>query len=300
MATLRYLFAALALGLIAVWGSENLFWTAAPERLDAAGLILTWLAYAVCSGAALSALLWTGARGWKGIFLAGVLLGYGVEGAVVDTIYEAIPFHFVWTAMAWHALLTVLVLGGLWRQQAARRVPWALAAAIGVFGLIWGLYWPLERPGLTGGLPLALYLGALGLAVPLAQIALDRIGTLEPPPGWVLAIAPALVIGLWVIKVVAALSLVKLVFPLVVWSTLWAMGRLGRGPAALDLEPAPHAMRHMAFLIAPAITVTGLTLLWVNGAVWPANQLVAAIAVPVSFGLWLWCLWRAARPIPAS
>jgi hypothetical protein len=175
-----YGLAALCLGWIAVWAGENLFWTTPAPDLRLVDLALTWAAYSVAAGAALSAVIWSGLGGWRAAFLGGALLGFQIEGAVVGTMYDALPAQLVWTPLAWHALISGLaVLGGgmalargpVWRQVAGM-------VALGVFGAVWGLYWPLEGKVLAGMAGLAVYLGVTG-----AKAALGEMVALAGPRG---------------------------------------------------------------------------------------------------------------------
>ncbi len=73
---LAYGVASLCLGWIAVWAGENLFWTTPAPDLRLPDLMFTLGAYSVAAGAALSAVLWSGLRGWRAAFLGGALLGF--------------------------------------------------------------------------------------------------------------------------------------------------------------------------------------------------------------------------------
>lgn len=179
---LAYLLASLSLGWIAVWAGENLFWTTPAPDLRLVELLLTWGVYSVAAGAALSAVLWSGLGGWRAAFLGGALLGFAIEGAVVGTMYDAFPAQLVWTPLAWHGLISGLcVLGGglaLARGSVARQV--AGLMALGVFGAVWGLYWPTEGKALAGWGGMAVYLGLCGVGVALGLGLLSRVGPAGP------------------------------------------------------------------------------------------------------------------------
>ncbi len=296
MVSLRYLIASLALGAITVWGSENLFWFAPPADLTLGGWVMTWTAYALCAGATLSALLWAGLGGWRGVFLGGILFGYLIEGVVVDTIYDDFPVQLVWTAMAWHGLFTGLVLvGGL---RAAPHWPLlrhlALLAGITAFAITFALFWPIERADLPPANSVLFYLAGVGVIVPLAHIVLDRIGLLARPPAIVLWILPLSAAVIWIAKTVSAPDPVRLAFPVVVGLTLWAMVRLG-GAATVDPGPRVPVWRHALFLLVPLVAVVITVPVWEAGVQFPGHWVIFAVTVPLSFGLWLWCLWQAAR-----
>ena len=293
-----YLAASAMLGLLAVWGSENLFWSAPPVALGPGGLLVTWFAYTLCAAAALSAVLVTGVQGWRAAFLGGALLGWFVEGVVVDTMYAAFPFQVVWTPLAWHALVTGVLVVGLGRVAGGWRLSRRLAAwtALGLFAGLWAAYWPTERGEMPGLAATAGYLLGLGLLVPLAQLALDRIGTLVPPRPWVLWIAPGLIALAWLARVAAAPHPVHLVWPALLLVTVATMWRLGEPAVGLRFGSGHGLARHSAVLVAPAVTSVVAVALW---AAVPAGLSVhvpvALVTCTVSLGLAFRLGWQALR-----
>jgi hypothetical protein len=144
------------------------------------------------------------------------------------------------------------------------------------------------------------YLVALGFGVPLAHVALDRIAVIERPHIAVLWMFPALAAGIWLMKSAAMLSPVRLAFPLVVGLTLWAMMRLGRArKGGIDLGAGGPVWRHFLFPLAPLLAVLIVVPIWEAGGSFVGHWVNFSITVPLSLGLWLWCLWSAART-PAS
>ena len=207
--TIRYIIAALALGLIAVWGSENFFWSAPPPDLTIEAWLGTWAAYAAAAAVALSAVGLTRVAGLRAVFLGGALLGFVVEGVVVDEMYAAFPFQLVWTPLAWHALITGVCVFGLGRAAAHWRL-WRhllALAGLGLFGAVFASFWPAERAAMPPGDVVFLYLAGAGFVVPLGQIVLDRIGPVPRPPLAVGLIAPGLALALWLAKSLATPSL---------------------------------------------------------------------------------------------
>lgn len=289
--------ASLCLGLIAVWGSENLFWTVPATLPHPWEWLLTWLSYSIAAAAALSAVLYSGLGGWRAAFLGGAILGWGVEGVVVTTMYDAFPVQIVWTGLAWHALITGLAVFALMRAVAAGGIARQIAALVllGLFGAAWGLYWPSERDRMPGLGAAFAYLAGLGLTVVMAQAVLDRIGTLPAPRPALLAIAPALLAAGWLARVVVAHSPVMLAGPVMAGVTVWIMRRLGRRDAVLSFAPPAAGWRHALFPIAPAITAALVVPAWgMFGAV-SVNIPVAIASSLAALGLWLWLLVQALR-----
>lgn len=295
---LRYTIAALCLGMIAVFGSENLFWTAPQEPIKPLEWAVTWFAYSLVAAAALSAVLWAGLSGWRAAFLGGALLGFGVEGVVVTTMYDAFPAQIVWTPLAWHALLTGLLLFALPRALARGPVAVQVAVLLGIGGLgaVWGLYWPSERPVMPGFEVTLPYLAGLALPVVVAHVLLDRLDNLTPPHPVVLGAAPAILLALWLVRVGLTGSAVMLVFPAVVLATVWAMRRLGQAGRPLPLGPAVPAWRHALFLLTPLTVALLVVPLWRSYGAVAVNVPAALGTGALGLGLWLWLLGTAIRP----
>ncbi|MCR8725363.1 hypothetical protein [Frigidibacter sp. ROC022] len=294
MRILQFILASLGFGAIAVWGSEFLFWSAPPTPVAALDLGLIWLAYSCTAGLALGTLLRFGLGGWRGAFLGGALLGFVAEGIIVGTMYDAFPYQLVWTPLAWHALITGGALVWLARSGAVlgplrQGLGWLL---LGLFGGIWAQYWPAERP-MPGSGAIALYLAGTGLAVPLANILLDRLTPLQRPPRWALRVLPILALALWLLDAMAAPSPIRLSCPALILMTGWMIWRLGdAGP--LDLGRPVPAWRHLLFLIAPLTTALLAGQAQRIGGL-PVNIPIALITGSLGLGCWLWLLWRAVR-----
>ena len=76
--------------MIALWGSENLFWTVPQEPLRLVEWGATWAAYSLVAAAALSVVLWAGIGGWRAAFLGGAILGFGIEGVIVGRALQGL------------------------------------------------------------------------------------------------------------------------------------------------------------------------------------------------------------------
>lgn len=292
----RSLAVAAALGAIATWGSENLFWVARPDGLTATGWLVTWAIYSLAAAAALSAVVWTRVQGWRAAFLGGCLLGLLIEGVVVDTVYAAFPLQVLWTPIAWHGVVTGLAVLGLSRAGAHWPVTrLALAwTALGVGAGVFGWYWPIERGAMPSIGTEVAYLLALGLVVPAASLVLDRVGRLEVNRRSGLLVAPILLGVVWAAKAVLVPSPVKLALPLLVAGLVWLMRRGGSDAPALTLgSPAP-TRRHGVFLLAPLATLATAQVGWWAAPGGVQTNVAVALALQAA-GLVL--LGRAAWPV---
>lgn len=294
---LRYGAAALALGMIALWGSENLFWTVPQEPLRLVEWGATWAAYSLVAAAALSAVLWAGIGGWRAAFLGGAILGFGIEGVIVGTMYDAFPAQVVWTPLAWHGVVTGLLVFAFPRHLARGPVAVQLIGllALGLLGATWGLYWPNERPVMPGYEVALPYLFGLALPVVAAHVALDKLGPLERTSPLIPWAAPVALLILWLVRAVLSGSVVVLACPAMILTTAWILRRLGRSGEPVFFGSAAPLWRHGLFLLVPLTVATLVVPGWQAFGPVAVNVPVALVTGAVGLGLWLWLLWQAAR-----
>jgi hypothetical protein len=299
MESLRYVLICLSCGIIAVWAGENMFWFAPPHDLRPTDLAFAVIAYSIASGVGLSLVILSGIGGLPAAFLGGAVMGYMAEGVIVGTIYDPLPFFWVWTPLAWHALISGGLVLGLGRAG-GRLGPLRMALIWGGLGLAsayWAQYWPSEA---TEPLPtrrmLALYLVGFGVLVVLAQAGLDRIGHLPRPPRVVLWVAPMIALAVWTAQGVMDLNPWRVLLPLVLLLLWWTMRRLGDPGARVSLGAPVPVWQHALVLIAPAIAVALAPLGWAQGwGTLGANWIVAMVSVLGSVAWLALLVWRAAR-----
>ena len=133
----------LATGAVSWAWSEVGFWAHFRADDQPATWVLTWLMYSLAAAVALRTL-----RRWPGadlprLVLVGALYGWVVEGVVASTVYSAPPFTLIWTGVAWHGLLTVVL--GWWALPravvAGGRGAWLLCGAVGIAWGVWSAGW---------------------------------------------------------------------------------------------------------------------------------------------------------------
>jgi len=147
--------------------------------------VLTVIAYAIAGGVDLGLVIWSGLGGLAAAFLGEAVMGYMAEGVIVGTIYDPLPFYWVWTPLAWHAPISgglILGVGRAGRALGPARMA-LIWAALGLAAAYWEQYWPSEA---MGALPktgtLAIYLVGFAVLVVLAHLVIDRIGHLRARP----------------------------------------------------------------------------------------------------------------------
>jgi hypothetical protein len=284
------------LGLVGMVQSEMLFWTVPPGPIELLDLLFTWIAYGLCAYAAW--LCWWPARGggWPALLLAGCIYGWLVEGVVVDTVSAGLPFTIVWTGMAWHGLLVVLV-GTAVFWQARVRPPLEQALMLFVLGLfyaVWAQYWPLERRAdPTMALP---YLGGAGLAAVGGLLLLERVVPVVVPGRWewlVLGLIAGLV---WLAGTMLAQSPTRLITPLLIGGTILLLRRLPWVPSrGLVADVRLQPWRHGLVLIVFGVAALGAMIGWPLWGGLPVNWPIAAVTSAISTGLYAIAAWRAIR-----
>lgn len=228
--------------------SEFLFVNEGPTRdllgPDGASGLVSYLGFYLIPAAAwlaLCRLSWP-ARWWQAV-LAGSIVGWVIEGAVVPAVYEAPPFSFLWTSVAWHAPVDVLL--GLWvlPRILSGEAGWHLPALLLPLGLLFGVW--AHWPAVPGDESLDLTLGQVaflyGVSVPLAALGAltwaywgQRALLL---PRWAALLALAVCAGLGVLQ---GLAVPVFAVPLAgcVALVLWAYLKTARAPAE-QLDPKP-------------------------------------------------------------
>jgi hypothetical protein len=179
IARLALSFAATAgLALASVIWSEWWFWGRVRPEDSALGFFETVVTYGLAVQVVrFVAFRWrvaaSGTGAWQRIFLVGAFYGWLVEGVIVTTVIDDLPFSVSYTGLAWHALFTVL-LGWWWVPRQLERpllrsiVP---LSALGIGVGTWAAFWRFEEGAQTPVLEYALFVTvttagyAAGLAI---------------------------------------------------------------------------------------------------------------------------------------
>ncbi len=289
--------AALAIGGIIGFASEMQFYVTPESALAPLDIPYTWLFYSFTAWFSLGLSAWLGVRGWVSLFLIGCIFGWVIEGVVVATVYDALPWTLPFTAMSWHALVSgVLVLGG---GRIAVRWPWGKAAAywaaLGIAHGIWGQFWVIGRTDMPPDSFTYDYLLGLGLIVPIAHIILDRLPTVYPYKRPELLILAGLATLVWAAQMLASLNPAYLVLPLSILPTLWILRRRQHAQAVqLTLAPAP-AWRHFLFMLMPLLTAFIATQGWQRFQNIESNWPIALLLTAIALGIYLFAAIAAMR-----
>lgn len=260
----------LGTGYVLAFFSETVFWSLWRPADDMAGRVLTWLLYSFFGYLTLAVIrCFRIDDGWM-LLLAGAFFGWVCEGVYAMTVYGdpsmPFPLTIVWTALAWHAPLS-LVVGwyalGLALRAGRPGPAMLLSLLVGGFWGAWALGWRAETPPLTAP-PLDFLLHAAvttsGLALAHLAIAAGHPERYEPSRLG-LVLSGGVAAGFFVLVTVPAVPLSLLVLPPLlglVWLAL-QRGRARRPDGSLLLRfAAPVRPRNLAALALIPLTGTAV------------------------------------------
>jgi hypothetical protein len=301
----------LGTGYVLFFFSERLFWSLWRPGDDIGIYVATWFLYAFLGYLLLATIRWFRVCDLWALFLAGASFGWLVEGVYAMTMFgdASLPFPLTiaWTALAWHAPISV-VLGwyGLRRALRARTI-WpglGLSLLIGGFWGFWALGWGFETP------PIVVDARVFFTHAMLATLALGAsqvlIGWGDPagfrPSGAGLALAVGVILAFF--------GFVTL--PAIPWSPLVILPLLGLVFFALQRNRArkkgADALAEMAITVPPLrlIDLAGIpiaaTAVYAGfnafGSLPPTHQIVCAVTTLAGFVLFpiaVFKLWARSR-----
>ena len=156
MAYLRRIALALAVGYIFFFYSERMFWSFLRSDDDLFFQIVAWLLYSLFTYMTLAIIAYFKVRSIWALFLAGTAFGWIVEGIYAMTFFGGagipLPFSIVWTAIAWHALISVVIGWYVLQVSLTKRGylhTLGLSTLLGLFWGIWAVAWVFETPPIT-------------------------------------------------------------------------------------------------------------------------------------------------------
>lgn len=264
---------------------------------------MVWLAYSLTGYLFLSTVVLFRVRSFWGIFLAGALFGWLTEGVIVQTVYADLPLSISFTALGWHALLSVGVGWYALRraiQRSIRDTVW-FSSLIGLIYGFWAITWWVEPDGMvtTPGTFFQFSLVATIFAV-LAYWAFDATlpSHWKPAKGSIIT-AGGLIILYFLIVAVPAVPISALILPLLIASVLLPLLRNKRASAPGSLlELVPQSLpfpRYLPLLLIPVVATGFYSLAYLLEWRVPTNWVLYALVTPAGFILWIIAiikLWR--------
>jgi hypothetical protein len=139
-------------GYIMYCFSEIFFWTR-PTESNPLGYLAGWLLYSFLTYTLFTVIDYFRVRTIWALFLAGAVYGWLIEGVVMQTMYDSLPWQISFTGLSWHAMITVLVgwfyaRKILLKGQAHKTI--LLSIGLGLFYGVWSLNtWVLDKVVVT-------------------------------------------------------------------------------------------------------------------------------------------------------
>ena len=293
----RLLAATFGAALVMTAWSEFVFFNEGPaETLRAAmagdgaalgALTELFLLYAIPATLLIGLMGRFGARGSARVLLMGALTGYAIEGAMVPAVYEAVPFSYLWTSVAWHGPVTIglglfllpwLMARGSWPRR---------ALTLAALGAGWGVWttWAWADPGFAP-LPVGAFAGYAATTTCIMGLGYALLAVARWPgprlPRWAsyALMSPSLLLfavqGL--AQPLGALGLFAILGALVL-----ALARLGRAEAA----PPAHSPRNWAALpLLPLAALVSYAAVLTTGLPLGAEDLIS-LSFAVLLGVWV-------------
>ncbi len=304
----RNLALSLASGYILTFYSEFLFYgqlndpgTPASGAFD---LLLLWGIYSLMAYILMALIRRYRVASLPALLVAGAAYGWMLEGGIVGTVYEELPWSLSFTALAWH--MPIDVLFGLYlvpKWLRGKHFAFNLRTAA-LTGLLWGFWavWPAQviplRPArftvfafITVGLLLAAYwlIGRIGLSA------------FQPRRGGMILVGVSF-LGWYLANTAFAIPLSLVLLPLLLGICCWALRRnaaWASRPDILDtLEGRPHLLNVLAWLAFPSVAAVEYAVWAAVGWQPPGNVIGYLVTVPLGVGLFLWALFKIWKGFP--
>jgi len=301
----------LGTGYILYFFSEAMFWS---QLRPDEGLIdrpLTCLFYAYLGYLTLVVLWHFRIRNASGLFLAGAAFGWIGEGVFAMTLFGdasmAFPFTISWTALAWHAPISVVLgwhaLGVALRKPGVRAAA-RLSLGFGVFWGVWAYGWRFETPPVAAS-PADFLLQAMTATalLPLAYlgVAAGRPDSFRPSRVG-LILAGLVLFGFLGVVTVPHVPLALLVLPALAALLFLLLRRhrladAGSGIGLLTCHTAPPRPGNLAMLALMPLAATAVYAL-LGESEWPLHTLwvFGMLATGAGATLFLLAAIRTLRP----
>jgi hypothetical protein len=295
----------LGTGYVLFFFSERMFWSLWRPTDNVGDLVATWLFYCLAGYILLAVIRLSRAATIPALFLCGAVFGWLVEGVYAMTMYgdASLPFPFTisWTALAWHAPLSVVVgwYGLLTALQRPSPMPGIfVSAALGLFWGGWAVAWGIETPRIIAS---AAEFAAHGLSATLllgiAQWTIVRCGLDTFHPSRVtLALATLPFAAFFVLVTVPTVPIAPLVLVPLLGLTSLALvrsARLKNSRCLLDVMATPVPRLNWIGLVAmPATATIVYATCNATGIIPPSHQIVCFTTTGAGFGYFAWAVYR--------
>lgn len=309
MKTFKNIILVLSTGYIFILFSELLFWARKRPGDSLGEWTMTWLAYSLMAFVFLLIVSYFRVKNIWALFLAGAVFGWLGEGVVVQTTYEMLPLSISFTALAWHALITVWIGWYAIRKSLRASNPFStlkLSLAIGLCYGLWAIMWWLEPDGGVSSIAefAAFSFLAAILAIPAYWLADWSSSESFHPSRWVSIPILGIFTLMFFFVVVPTNPLTIVILPILLGLAYLGLrwNRLSEEDGSMLTSfnlPAP-AWKYLSLLGIPLAGVLFYALAAFLNLQWHTNWVLYLITTPLGFilfGVSLVKLWRR-KPAP--
>jgi hypothetical protein len=295
---LRRILVAIVTGYIFYYFSEVAFWAKFdPARITPLEILSTWSAYSFSAFVFLA--VRQAFRAWTlpAVYLCGALYGWLVEGVIVQTMYDNFPWQIVWTGLAWHALITIMLGWVLLRRLLSGGDRKSLIVTCTLTGFcygIWAVWWWVEEGTANPPLEFLLYTMISTFLLVLAYWLENRLQVDRFSPSrfeWglltmillayiVFVTIPAAPMALWVLPVCLSITLFL----------LWRNRRFMDGEESHHRTIQPGSLP--VLLLIPVVSAVLYTLLYFSTLKLPTGWVVYLVTWVFGFGAYIYAAWN--------
>lgn len=257
--------------------------------------LMLWGIYAALGYLMLALIKGFRVRSVWALFLVGAAYGWLLEGVVVSTMYEDLPFQVHFTGIAWHAPLDVLVGWYLIQKLLRERSQFKTMVVASLLGLCWGLWviwrWWEEGTPITLG-NFALFTWSTTLLLIFAYWLLGKCQLAEFRSSkralWILA---GLLLLWFVLTVLPSYSFAILVLlPLLALIYLALRKNKCTEPSAdllSTLERQPRALNCACLLLTPLLATASYALCLALDLRIPINAILYVLSSILGIGMFI-------------
>lgn len=304
MKTIKNILLVLSTGYIFFFFSELLFWARKRPDDSLGEWTMTWLAYSLMAFVFLYLVSRFRVKNIWALFLAGAVFGWLGEGIVVQTTYESLPLSISFTALAWHALITVWIGWYAIRKSLRASNPFStlkLSLAIGLCYGLWAIMWWFEPDGGVSSVAefATFSFAAVILAIPAYWLADWSSSESFHPSRWVSVVILSMFALMFFFIVVPTVPLAIIILPILLGLAYlglrWNRLTEADGSMLTNFNNPVPAWKYFSLLGIPVAGVSFYALAALLNFQWQTNWVLYLITTPLGFtlfGVSLYNIWR--------
>lgn len=284
--------------------SEHLFWARVHPGDSFNDWFLTWIVYSLMAFIFLVLVSHFRVNDIWSLFLVGAIFGWIDEGIVVQTAYDMFPLSISFTALAWHALITVWIGWYATQKSLLSKDTWSIfkfATTLGFFYGVWAINWWLEPEGGVSSVPeFATYsfitTSLVNLAYWLVNWSSSESFILNR---WVIIFISGVFALYFCFVTIPTAPLAAIILPTLFGLTYLGLrqNRMNEGEGSLLDIHSGHIpfWKYISLLVLPVTSVLIYTLAISLNLQWHTNWILYIITTPlgfVLFGISLYKIWQ--------